>query len=116
MNPKNKFYVTGKIERVHRSLKDLFNRYFTAFDTVVWYNMLDKFVKNYNTRVHRIIKMEPDNVGFEEEKLIIYKDFIRFIKKRDSLEFKIGDLVRIRNIKRVFEKGEILYSTKVYHS
>ena len=44
-NPNNKKYTTGKIERVHRSLKDLFNRYFTAFDTVVWYNMLDKFVK-----------------------------------------------------------------------
>merc|ERR1711991_224563 len=102
VNPNNKKYTTGKIERVHRSLKDLFNRYFTAFDTVVWYNMLDKFVKNYNTRVHRI------------KKIIIYKDFIRFIKKRDSLKFKIGDLVRIRNIKRVFEKGEVLYSTKVY--
>merc|ERR1711991_1006143 len=114
VNPNNKKYTTGKIERVHRSLKDLFNKYFTAFDTVVWYNMLDKFVKNYNTRVHRIIKMQPDNVGFQEEKIIIYKDFIRFIKKRDSLKFKIGDLVRIRNVKRVFEKGEILYSTKVY--
>merc|ERR1711991_1274183 len=114
VNPNNKKYTTGKIERVHRSLKDLFNRYFTAFDTVVWYNMLDKFVKNYNTRVHRIIKMQPDDVGYREEKVIIYKDFVRFIKKRDSLNLNIGDLVRIRNVKRVFEKGEILYSTKVY--
>ena len=47
--------------------------------------MLDKFVKNYNTRVHRIIKMQPDDVGYKEEKVIIYKDFVRFIKKRDSL-------------------------------
>merc|ERR1711991_505600 len=114
VNPNNKKYTTGKIERVHRSLKDLFNRYFTAFDTVVWYNMLDKFVKNYNTRVHRVIKMMQNDVGYKEEKVIIYKDFLRYLRKRQQLKFLKGDLVRIRNVKRVFEKGEILYSSKVY--
>ena len=62
VNPKNKYWVTGKIERVHRTLKELFDKYFTAMNTVKWYDMLDDFVENYNNRYHTAIKMSPNDV------------------------------------------------------
>ena len=63
VNPSNKKYITSKIERVHRTLKELFNKYFTAFQTATWYDILDDFVSNYNNRYHATIKQEPNQVG-----------------------------------------------------
>ena len=36
------------------------------------------------------------------------------VKKLQMNTFKVGDFVRIHNVKKLFEKGEVLYSTKVY--
>ena len=114
VNPMNKKYTTSKIERVHRTLKELFNKYFTAFNTAKWYDMLDDFVANYNNRHHYSIKQPPNDVGYKEEKEIIKRDFTRMVKHLNRKMFQVGDKVRIRNVKRMFEKGEVLYSTEVY--
>ncbi len=114
VNPMNKKYTTSKIERVHRTLKELFNKYFTAFATSKWYDMLDDFIANYNNRFHYSIKQSPNDVGYKEEKDIIKNDFLRMVKKLNTKQYQVGDKVRIRNVKRMFEKGEVLYSSKVY--
>jgi hypothetical protein len=41
--PGDKFWTTSKIERVHRTLKELFQKWFTYTGKTVWYDMLDTF-------------------------------------------------------------------------
>ena len=115
VNPKNKYWVTGKIERVHRTLKELFDKYFTAMNTVKWYDMLDDFVENYNNRYHTAIKMSPNEVGEREEKRIIWNDMKRLREvQRKKTPFMKGNYVRIQNKRGVFQKGENLFSDEIY--
>lgn len=115
VNPKNKYWITGKIERVHRTLKELFNKYFTAMNTTKWYDMLDDFIENYNNRYHTSIKMSPNEVGWEEEKVIIWNDIKRLRKVHlNKTPFMLGNYVRIQNRKGVFQKGENLFSDEIY--
>ena len=115
VNPKNKFWVTGKIERVHRTLKELFDKYFTAMNTVKWYDMLDAFVENYNNRYHTAIKMSPNEVDAEKEREIIWNDVKRLRKvQQTKTPFMKGNYVRIKIKKGIFEKGENLFSDEIY--
>ena len=115
VNPKNKFWVTGKIERVHRTLKELFDKYFTAMNTVKWYDMLDAFVENYNNRYHTAIKMSPNEVDAEKEREIIWNDIKRLRKvQQTKTPFMKGNYVRIKIKKGIFEKGENLFSDEIY--
>lgn len=112
--PGDKLWTTSKIERVHRTLKELFQKWFTYTGKTVWYDMLDTFIENYNNRYHRVIKMAPNEVDWIAEKYIIKEDIVRMIKKVNKLQFWLGDLVRIKQKKSIFEKGESLYSDNVY--
>ena len=115
VNPKDKFWLTGKIERVHRTLKELFDKYFTAMNTVKWYDMLDAFVENYNNRYHTAIKMSPNEVDAEKEREIIWNDMKRLRKQQQTkTPFMKGNFVRIKIKKGIFEKGENLFSDEIY--
>ena len=112
--PGDKYWKTGKIERVHRTLKELFSKWFSYTGKTIWYDMLDTFVDNYNNRYHTGIKMSPNEVTWKLEKKIIKEMIVRMVKKVRNLKFWLGDLVRIKKKKSVFEKGEGLYSDEVY--
>jgi len=59
---------------------------------------------NYNNSYHRTIKLTPSQVSSKNENEILNKVY-RIIKKNPKYKFKIGDHVRISNVKRFFEKG-----------
>ena len=92
------------IERFNRSLRELMMKEFVKNNNTVWYNILPKLIKIYNSRYHSTIKMKPIQVNKSNEKYI--KENIYTYNKTTKIpKFKIGDLVRISLKRRdVFDK------------
>lgn len=103
-------------ERWNRTLKTKMYREFSANGSYRWIDILDDLVHDYNSRVHRTIKMAPNKVKLKDE------NFIRSIHDRNhekairgKVRFHIGDWVRISKLKGVFEKGYTPnYSTELF--
>jgi hypothetical protein len=94
------------IERFNRTLKEKMWRYFTFIGKYKYIDVLDDFLKSYNSSFHRTIKCSPDEVNKINEKKIwlgMYCDD----KKPQIIKFnfKIGDKVRITKLKNIFAKG-----------
>ena len=81
-------------------------KYFTANETMRYYNILDYLDNEYNNTYHSSIKMTPvegSKKSHEDEvRQNLYGDEIVSKKK---LKFSIGDKVRITKKKKFFEKG-----------
>lgn len=107
------------IERFHKSLKDLINRYFTENQTHQWVEILPELLKIYNNRKHRTIKMSPADASKEEN---YEKAFENQYGPRSSLnqivssdeKFKVGDKVRISRKKNIFEKDGFNWSGEIF--
>ena len=86
-------------ERLFRTLKNKIYKYMTSILKNVYIDKLDDIVDEYDNTYHRSIKMKPadvkDNTYIDFEKKVNYKD----------LKLKIGDYVRIQNIKIFLLKG-----------
>lgn len=109
-------YKMGMIERFNKTLRGLIERYFTAYNTVRWENVLDKLIDNYNSTEHRSIGMAPNDVTEKDIENIIERNQDRAEAIRDKVaSFEVGDKVRIVRRKELFEKGAIpKYSPEVY--
>jgi hypothetical protein len=94
------------IERFNRTLKEKMWRYFTFIGKYKYIDVLDDFLKSYNSSFHRTIKCSPDAVNKINEKKIwlgMYCD--DKIPQITKFNFKIGDKVRISKLKNIFAKG-----------
>ena len=96
------------VERWNRTLKGLLYKYFTAKNTLNWINVLQDFVKNYNHRVHRTIKMRPVDVN-EMNAMDVWETIHGATtsagRRRRRNDIQIGDRVRISKVKSIFKKG-----------
>ena len=92
------------IERFNRSLRELMLKEFVKNNNTVYYNILPKLLKIYNSRYHSTIKMKPIEVNKNNEKYI--KENIYTYNKTSKMpRFKINDLVRISLKRRdIFDK------------
>ena len=91
-------------ERFIRTLKGRFERYFWETKTHTWINILQPFIDNYNQTYHRSIKMAPNEVS-DKNRAHVFKTL--YPKTIDNFKprLNVGDLVRIRKTKNLFEKG-----------
>ena len=64
-------FKLGKIERFNRTIKQRIENHFLATGNVIWYDVLDSILQNYNNTFHSAIKMKPNDVGINEEKQIV---------------------------------------------
>jgi hypothetical protein len=102
------------VERFNRTIKNYLRKYFTAYNTYKWINVIDDIVENYNNSYHSGIKTSPNQITNEQIERI-YTDNIQYNSYlKDRLNIKIGDLVRTLNSKHIFEKEGEKYSTVVY--
>jgi len=53
----------GIINRFHRTLKEKLTKYFIAYDTVKWFDVIDEIIKNYNNTFNRGIKNTPSGIN-----------------------------------------------------
>ena len=93
------------IERFNRTLKTKMWRYLTAVNSRKYLPVLQQLVNAYNNATHRSIKMPPNKVNKENEKIVfnnLYKG-----KPHTPCKFKynVGDTVRISKQRGVFRKG-----------
>lgn len=99
-------YKAAMVERFNRTLKTKIWRYFTAKNTFKWVDELQNFVRAYNHSIHRSIKMKPKDVTPENAMDVWIQQYSNLkINAKDTVEFEIGDRVKISKVKSVFEKG-----------
>jgi hypothetical protein len=104
------------VERVNQTLQLLIYRYLTEKQTRKYIDVLQDLVKTYNTRPHRSLANHPpyeavkdENVHFfrrvEQNRIapIVHKNLR--LSRMSKNKFKVGDVVRIRKWKNVFDRG-----------
>ena len=100
-------------ERVIRTIKVLFYRYFTHNHTYQYLDVLQDIVHNYNNRPHRSLNgLSPADVRSSNEAMLWKNMYVDVLKptetsKRKStkrFKYKIGDFVRISSTKRTFQR------------
>ena len=106
----------GIINRFHRTLKDILKEYFAVNDTVEWVDEIDKIIYNYNRTKNRGIGFTPLQASKPLITSIIINNAIDKTVKLDekASEIKVGQLCRIKNEKKLFDKLKNAYSNEVY--
>ena len=86
-------------ERFIRKLKNKLYKHMTATGKNVYYDVLDDVVNEYNNAKHNTIKMKPNGVKNDNNRVYIDE----YNKKR--ARFNVNDRVRISKFKNIFAKG-----------
>lgn len=92
-------------ERFNRTLKTKMWRYFTKHNTNAYLPVLTSLVKGYNRSYHRSIKRTPASVSLKNQEdtwMTLYGQGSDGIKRP---KYKVGDRVRITNVRGKFKKG-----------
>ena len=101
------------VERFNRTLKSKMFKFFTAKGTRRYIDQLENFLISYNHTKHRTIKMSPNEVNKQNEKLVfknIYgvnniREILNNQKGESKAEMEAGDKVRNKYILKPFDKG-----------
>lgn len=108
------------VERVIRTIKTRLARYMQLKKTNRWIDVLDEIVENYNQTPHSTTGYKPNDVNETNQKKL-YRKLYNNLPTEPRL--KLGDKVRIKIEKRMFEKGytqnwsdEIYVITKILDS
>lgn len=104
-------------ERFIKTLKEKIRRYMDANQTNNWVSVFPKIIKTYNSTPHKSIGMKPDDVNESTSKRVIQKLYGHLWETDNSKrqKFKVGDLVRISELKKPFKKGyEGYWSPEVF--
>ena len=96
-------------ERFIKTLKNKIYKHLTYIGKNVYFDVLDDFVKKYNSTVHSSIKMKPKDVSDS-----VLVEYAEESNKKDP-KFRVGDNVRISKYKNIFAKGHTLnWSEEVF--
>ena len=108
-------------ERVIRTLRNLLKKPVFEKGKADWLSELPSVVKKYNNTIHHSIKMTPIQASKKMNEKLVFSN-LRDDRVKRQPKFKLGDLVKTADIKRVFSKGDstnwsyILYTrTEIIH-
>lgn len=97
------------VERFNRTLKNKMWKRFSLNGSHKWVKILQSLIDDYNTSIHRTIKMKPNDVKQNDEEYLlntVYRLNGRVpLHKKIKPKFKIGEFVRISKYKHIFAKG-----------
>jgi hypothetical protein len=106
------------VERWRRTIKTKLWKYFTANGTHKYIDILQPFIKKYNTTKHRSIGYTPSDARKTENKQQVFKNLYFKKKVQQNLKhpkYNIGEKVRLAVQKDKFEKAYIInWSDRVY--
>jgi transposase InsO family protein len=96
------------VERFNRTLAHTLNVWRKATKSYDWPKVLPKIISSYNNTLHSTIKAKPFDVfkGNDENKQTIVKL---------KMNFKVGDKVRVRKNKKIFQKGDVSTHSKTLY-
>ena len=101
-------------ERVIRTIRNLLKKPVFEKGNADWLSELPSVIKQYNNTIHHSTKMTPIQASKKSNQKLVYNN-LRDDRVKRQPKFKLGQLVRTADIKRVFSKGDSTnYSYKLY--
>ena len=101
-------------ERVIRTIRKLLKKPVFLAGNANWLNELLSVTKKYNNTIHSSTKMTPTQASKKSNEKAVF-DNLRDDRQKQRPKFKLGDLVRTADIKKVFSKGDSTsWSYKLY--
>ena len=101
-------------ERVIRTVRNLLKKPIFLAGNANWLSELPSVIKQYNNTIHHSTKMKPIDASKKSNERKVYSN-LQDRRVRQKPKFKLGDLVRTADIKRVFSKGDSTnWSYKLY--
>ena len=102
-------------ERFIRTLRRKLESDFILTHSTVWYGILPQLTYEYNTSIHRTIKMSPEDARKPENFVAVYKNlYSSHSPPTEVSKFKVGDKVRISLKKRTFQKETGNWSEEIF--
>ena len=101
-------------ERVIRILRNLLKKPVFLAGESSWINELSPIIKKYNNTIHHSTKMTPNQASKKVNEKLVYSN-LQDQRVKQTPIYKLGQLVRTADIKRVFSKGDSTnWSYKLY--
>ena len=101
-------------ERVIRTVRNLIKKPVFEKGRADWLSELPSVIKQYNNTIHSSIKLTPNQASKKSNQKLVYNN-LRDDRVKRQPKYKLGQLVRTADIKRVFSKGDSTnYSYKLY--
>ena len=97
-------------ERFIKTLKNKIFKHMTAIQQNIYFDVLDDIVDKYNNTVHKTIKIKPIEVTND-----YYAEYNENPSNKKNPKFKVGDNVRISNIKTFLLKDILLIGTRSFY-
>jgi len=106
----------GVINRMCRTLREMINKYMTAYKTTRYIDVLDKLIHNYNNSKHSTISFSPNeaNKHIDEIQKLNTRRYKTAIQH--EVHFKLGDKVRCIVNLEAFEKHSLPKWSKTIHT
>ena len=92
-------------ERVIRTIRNLLKKPVFEKGNANWLSELPSVVKKYNNTIHHSIKMTPNQASKKSNEKLVYSN-LQDRRRKLNPKYKLGQLVRTADIKRVFSKGD----------
>ena len=92
-------------ERVNKTLPYLLKKPIFLAGNADWFSELSSITKKYNNTIHSSTKMTPIQASMKSNKKLVYSN-LQDRRVTQTAKFKLGQLVRTADIKRVFSKGD----------
>ena len=101
-------------ERVIRTVRNLLKKPVFLAGNADWISEIQSVIKQYNNTIHSSIKMTPNQASKKSNERKVYSN-LQDKRKILNPAYKLGQLVRTSDIKKVFSKGDSTnYSYKLY--
>ena len=92
-------------ERVIRTVRNLLKKPVFLAGSADWLSELQSVIKQYNNTIHSSTKMTPAKASKKSNERKVYAN-LQDQRVKQPPKFKLGQLVRTADIKRVFSKGD----------
>ena len=97
-----------------RTIRNLLKKPIFLAGNADWLSELPSVIKQYNNTLQSSTKMTPIQASKKSKEKLVYTN-LRDNREVQKPKFKLGQLVRTADIKRVFSKGDSTnYSYKLY--
>lgn len=97
------------VERVNRSIQDLIYRYLEHNQTYRFIDKLEALVETYNSRIHRVIKMSPNEAELDDNQNAVFnahnERITKIVNNRKKPKYTVGTKVLIKNLPSRFSRG-----------
>ena len=92
-------------ERFNKTIRNLLKKPVFEKGNADWLSELPSVIKQYNNTIHHSTKMTPNQASKKSNEKLVYNN-LKDNRKIQKPKYKLGDLVRTADIKRVFSKGD----------